>query len=252
MKLNQILKVLSLIHKHQLKSLLMGGQACVLYGAAEFSKDLDLAILLSDQNLSVLERLMTELQAEVIAVPQELSSDLLRKGHAVHFRCRAPEAYELRVDIMSKMRGLDEFESLWQRRTSIDFPISSGGTIEVQVMGLWDLVKAKKTQRDKDWPMIRRLVEVNYLANRSSPKEVSIDFWLKELRTPPLLVELVQLYPLETDKVKALRPAIDAALRNDLDEVAECLMTEEKQERDLDKKYWEPLKRELAEFRKRK
>jgi hypothetical protein len=31
-------------------------------------------------------------------------------------------------------------------------------------MGLPDLVQAKKTQPDKDWPMIRRLVEVNYFA----------------------------------------------------------------------------------------
>ena len=31
--------------------LLMGGQACVLYGAAEFSRDTDLAILASSENL---------------------------------------------------------------------------------------------------------------------------------------------------------------------------------------------------------
>ncbi len=30
------------------------------------------------------------------------------------------------------------------------------GTI-YQLLGIEDLVKAKKTQRDKDWPMIRRL-----------------------------------------------------------------------------------------------
>ena len=29
----------------------MGGQACVLYGAAEFSRDLDLALLLDPTNL---------------------------------------------------------------------------------------------------------------------------------------------------------------------------------------------------------
>jgi hypothetical protein len=30
----------------------MGGQACVLYGAAEFSRDIDLAILADPHNLS--------------------------------------------------------------------------------------------------------------------------------------------------------------------------------------------------------
>jgi hypothetical protein len=30
---------------HQVRALLMGGQACVFYGAAEFSRDTDLLIL---------------------------------------------------------------------------------------------------------------------------------------------------------------------------------------------------------------
>jgi hypothetical protein len=44
---NPILKVLSSIHTHRVQALLMGGQACVFYGAAEFSRDTDLAILAS-------------------------------------------------------------------------------------------------------------------------------------------------------------------------------------------------------------
>jgi hypothetical protein len=40
-----IRKALSTIRRHRVDHLLMGGQACVLYGAAEFSRDLDLALL---------------------------------------------------------------------------------------------------------------------------------------------------------------------------------------------------------------
>lgn len=47
----------------------MGGQACVLYGAAEFSRDLDLALLPDPANLDRLEAALAELDAEVIAVP---------------------------------------------------------------------------------------------------------------------------------------------------------------------------------------
>ncbi len=36
---NPIRKVLSSMREHQVQCLLMGGQACVLYGAAEFSRD---------------------------------------------------------------------------------------------------------------------------------------------------------------------------------------------------------------------
>jgi hypothetical protein len=32
-------------HEHRVRALLMGGQACVFYGAAEFSCDTDFAIL---------------------------------------------------------------------------------------------------------------------------------------------------------------------------------------------------------------
>lgn len=39
---NPIRRVLSSIREHRVRALLMGGQACVLYGAAEFSRDTDL------------------------------------------------------------------------------------------------------------------------------------------------------------------------------------------------------------------
>jgi hypothetical protein len=41
---NSILKVLSSMREHRVPALLMGGQACVFYGAAEFSRDTDLAV----------------------------------------------------------------------------------------------------------------------------------------------------------------------------------------------------------------
>ena len=47
----------------------MGGQACVLYGAAEFSRDLDLALLPDPANLARLESALEDLEAETIAVP---------------------------------------------------------------------------------------------------------------------------------------------------------------------------------------
>jgi hypothetical protein len=47
----------------------MGGQACVLYGAAEFSRDLDLALLPDSANLKQLNDALRELDASSIAVP---------------------------------------------------------------------------------------------------------------------------------------------------------------------------------------
>ena len=45
MSRSPIPKVLSTISSHGVEALLMGGQACVLYGAAEFSRDADFVVL---------------------------------------------------------------------------------------------------------------------------------------------------------------------------------------------------------------
>ena len=66
---NPIRKVLSSIRKHRVRALLMGGQACVFYGAAEFSRDTDFAILADAANLARLRKALAELEAEPIAVP---------------------------------------------------------------------------------------------------------------------------------------------------------------------------------------
>jgi len=46
----------------------MGGQACVFYGAAQFSKDVDLAVLGSGENYSRLLAALSDLNAKRIAV----------------------------------------------------------------------------------------------------------------------------------------------------------------------------------------
>ena len=45
---SRIRKVLSTMANRQVRTLLMGGQACVFYGAAEFSRDTDLGKSVSE------------------------------------------------------------------------------------------------------------------------------------------------------------------------------------------------------------
>lgn len=153
---NPIHRALSSIQKSGARTLLMGGQACVLYGAAEFSRDLDLCVLADPANLELLRSALADLQAEVIAVPG-FDQRFLEKGHAIHFRCHREEVAGVRVDLMSRLRGVDSFEALWERRSTMQWQGE-----EIEALSLPDLVKAKKTQRDKDWPMIRRLLEQDY------------------------------------------------------------------------------------------
>lgn len=245
MILSPIRKVLSSIDRHQVRALLMGGQACILYGAAEFSRDIDFAILASEKNLTQLAAALDELDADVVAVPP-FSIEYLQRGHAIHFRCATPGAEGLRVDVMTKMRGVDDFEELWERRNTI----SSGDGAEFQLMSLPDLVKAKKTQRDKDWPMIRRLVEADYFASRDQPTPEKVKFWLAELRTSELLIEIAGIYSDDARKYVPVRPLLSSALNGDEDLLTQELTAEEQEQRAADKEYWKPLKAELEQLRR--
>jgi len=233
------------MREHQVQCLLMGGQACVLYGAAEFSRDTDLAILASEENAERLTKAMQALEAEVIAVPPFLVQHL-HAGHAVHFRCRHPEATGMRVDVMSRMRGVTDFHTLWERRTTL---VMDDDTL-CDVLSLGDLVQAKKTQRDKDWPMIRRLVEANYFANQAAPSPEQLTFWFQELRTPELLRDLTQAHPLLARDAVTSRALIQHAISDDVPALALSLEDEERQERREDQAYWQPLKLELERLRR--
>lgn len=223
----------------------MGGQACVSYGAAEFSRDVDLAILASLRNLEALRGAMLDLRAEVIAVPP-FEAKYLRRGHAIHFRCHDPDADGLRVDMMSRMRGVDSFGHLWERRTTVELP---DGT-KFEILSLPDLVRAKKTQRDKDWPMIRRLVEADFFDRRESAADSDVRFWLRELRTPELLIAVAAAHPGVTRRLFRTRPLLRLALSGDEPALGSALVSEESKEREADRRYWEPLRRELESLRR--
>ncbi len=222
----------------------MGGQACVFYGAAEFSRDTDFALLANAVNLARLRRALADLQAETIAVPPfELS--YLRRGHAVHFRCHHPEASRMRVDVMSRMHGVDPFSRLWRRRTTLRLP---DGT-QCHLLSLPDLVQAKKTQRDKDWPMIRRLVEAHYFNHQGDRKTPHLRFWLRELRTPQLLAEVAQANPELALRLASRRPLLRCAVSGSLVRLEAALAQEEKRLRAEDRAYWGLLRKELESLR---
>jgi hypothetical protein len=241
-----IRKALSTIRAHRVDHLLMGGQACVLYGGAEFSRDIDLAILPDPGNLDRLRHALADLDAEVIAVPP-FRSEHLEEGLAVHFRCRHPEARGLRIDVMTRLRGVEPFPRLWARRTTFVFEDET-----LDVLSLPDLVAAKKTQRDKDWPMIRRLVDVNYLAHREEPTPERVAFWLRELRTPELLVEAAGAHPDAAANARRERPLLDLATPEGLGrgDLARALRDEEEALRGEDEAYWRPLKEKLSRLRR--
>lgn len=221
----------------------MGGQACVFYGAAEFSRDVDFAVLADLENLKRLQNAMQALNAQVIAVPP-FEQHYLDQGLAVHFRCQIAGAEGMRVDVMTKMRGVNSFPELWERRTTIAID-----DVRIDLMSLPDLVQAKKTQRSKDWPMIQRLVEANWFQNRHDPNLKRIEFWLRECRTPEILIELVERFPREASSLHPPREAVSTALRGNHERVEKTLDEERLAEVAADQAYWQPLRKEIERLR---
>lgn len=243
MILNPIRKVLFTFQANRVQCLLMGGQACILYGAAEFSRDSDFAVMADAGNLMRIQKSLEALDAHVIAVPP-FKIEYLRRGHAVHFRCMREDVRGMRIDIMSEMRGVAQFEELWERRTTVELPDG----LRVEVMGLTDLVAAKKTQRDKDWQMLRRLMEADCFSGRE-PDQDRIVFWLRELRTASCLSDTVSRFPDEAGIVAKDRQAVSLALRGEFELVEQALKEEEAAEKKADAEYWKPLRRELESLR---
>ena len=216
----------------------------MFYGAAEFSRDVDFAILADAENLIRLQSALDELEAHLIAIPA-FEARHLHHGLIVHFRCQATGVEGLRVDVMTVMREVDPFPALWERRTVI---VIDG--IEANLLSLPDLVKAKKTQRAKDWPMVQRLIEAHWFQNRSNPTPARVDFWLRECRTPGILLDMAALFTKEATELQSIRPLLTAALQKNADTVEQTLEHERQAEITADKVYWAPLRQELERLRR--
>jgi hypothetical protein len=193
-----------------------------------------------------LQAALAELEAEVIAVPP-FSLRHLTEGLAVHFRCRQAEVEGLRIDVMTQLRGVAPFAELWARRTTFAFEEET-----LDVLALPDLVAAKKTQRDKDWPMIRRLVDVSYLEFRDEPTPERVEFWLRELRSPDLLAEAVSRHAGRAAELRNGRPLLAWANEIGLGsgELERALRAEEDAERRADAEHWKPLRQKLERLRR--
>ena len=244
---NPIHKVLSTLSTHEVRHLLMGGQACVFYGAAEFSRDCDIVVLCEPANLSRLQAALDDLDAISIAVPP-FEVDYLLRGHAVHFRCQTAEAKDIRLDVMAKLRGVAPFDELWSRHTTL---IDDQMGTAVELMSLPDLIAAKRTQRDKDWPMIRRLVEAHFAQHQAETTNDHVRFWLAASRSPEMLIQLAAQHASIAESLTNERPLLAAAQQSDLPAIRRALAEEQESERAADELYWQPLKRELEQLRRR-
>jgi hypothetical protein len=99
--------------------------------------------------------------------------------------------------------------------------------------------------------MIRRLLEADYFSNQDQPPDPArVLFWLRELRTPELLVSLCNDFRELAIAAQGERSLLGLALDGRVDAVEEALFLEEIEERRRDREHWIPLKRELEALRR--
>ncbi|MGB8341242.1 MAG: hypothetical protein WCE51_06610 [Chthoniobacterales bacterium] len=145
---------------------------------------------------------------------------------------------------MSKLRGVDSFGKLWERRTRIEDREGQ----RYDLLSLNDLVLAKKTQPAKDWPMLARLVEAHYVEHITKPTAEQVRFWLRELRTGSYLIAVTNAYPELAREARKTRPLLAFAMAQDPAGLETALMEEERAERDL--AYRQPLGTELKQMKR--
>ncbi len=93
-------------------------------------------------------------------------------------------------------------------------------------------------------------METKNLQFRDRAKESQIRWWLKECRTPSLLVELAQEHPSLCREVTDQRPLPACAANEDRATLESRLQEEENLEKEKDRAYWLPLRRELERWRR--
>ena len=71
--------------------------------------------------------------------------------------------------------------------------------------------------------------------------------WLRELRTPELLIEATTIHREAAEQ--SPRPAVAEALTGDRDAIESALSDEERDERQRDRLWWQPLRAELEPLR---
>jgi rubrerythrin len=94
------------------------------------------------------------------------------------------------------------------------------------------------------------LVAIHHRENVDHAASEWIEFWLSEARSPELIQDLCRRFPAEAVILQATRPLLQLALADDLEPLRAALDAEVRAEQAKDRAYWEPLRREMEQFRR--
>jgi hypothetical protein len=139
---DDVLELLSLLSAHQVKYLIVGGEAVVYYGHTRLTGDIDLLYEISQDNAGRLFAALSEFwSGDIPEVDSE--EEFLHEGLVVQFG--APPN---RVDLVNGIGGVT-FDEAWANR--VDVTVSATQAMTIHFIGLKDLIRNKKSAgRPKD------------------------------------------------------------------------------------------------------
>jgi hypothetical protein len=140
--------------------LVISGQACILYGASQFTEDLDVWIQPTLKNLRSFLRAMARVKARVYKLTPPLTLKNVRTGHGFHFRI----GRELFVDVMGCPPRVGRFRDAASRARELE---TDWGVLPVSAPE--DLVLLKRTNRPADYEAVSNLVRFRVMEDGDDP-----------------------------------------------------------------------------------
>jgi predicted nucleotidyltransferase len=132
-----IQEVLTLLGKHQVKYLIVGGEAVIYYGHARLTGDIDLFYEASPDNVANLYQTLDEFwKGDIPEV--DSSEELLEPGIILQFG--APPN---RLDLLNTIDGVS-FQEAWSNKTTVHIRVQDN-EVPVYFIGLGDLIRNKET-----------------------------------------------------------------------------------------------------------
>lgn len=135
-------ELLEALNKHKVKYLIVGAYAVIYYTEPRYTKDIDLWIKPEIENAQKIFEALKEFGAPLKDIRVE---DFINKNLVYQIGIEP-----IRVDIIVGISALD-FDYAWKKRKLVDFE-----GIKVNMIGIKELIKTKRTTRDTD----RRDIEI--------------------------------------------------------------------------------------------
>jgi hypothetical protein len=163
------------LEEHEVRWLLISGQATILYGAATFSEDVDLWVLPTEPNFERFKDALRESQARYYKLTPALTVANAAERHGFHFVLPSPEdGLEIFLDVMGFPPRVGSFEQALAASRDIE---TRWGVLHT--VGIKELVELKKTQRPRDYPIISRLA-LTWLDERAANYSAEDLTWVLE------------------------------------------------------------------------